>query len=192
MIDIYIPTCRPSPVYAYDLVPVYAPTICKHPTSSHNGTGINGLSSGVWLVHTQIYKNTYIYATWCVHAIWSVYVDFFHEAGQVANRDLCILTSAHNTFPSDIEAMYLFLISKASYRYFPSHVKHWQSSILNKNDHIWCMSRERNPLYLASILLNSCLRSPSYNTQWNKRWRSSSKTIHNLHSRSCTGIIGLA
>ena len=85
--------------------------------------------------------------------------------------------------------MYLFLISKASYRYFPSHVKHWQSSLLNKNDHIWCMSRERNPLYLTSILLNSCLHSPSYNTQWNKRWISSSKTKHTLHSRSCTGII---
>ena len=83
--------------------------------------------------------------------------------------------------------MYLFLISKASYRYFPSHVKHRLSSLLNKNDHIRCMSRERNLLYLASILLYSCLRSPSYNRQWSKRWRSSLKTKHTLHSRSCTG-----
>ena len=43
---------------------------------------------------------------------------------------------------------------KASYRYFPSHVKHWQSALLNKSDHIWCMSIVRNPLYLASVLLS--------------------------------------
>ena len=66
----------------------------------------------------------------------SVYAVIFYEARQVANHDLCILTSAHYTFLSDIEAIYLFLILKASYRYFPSHVKHWQSSLLNKNDHI--------------------------------------------------------
>ena len=46
------------------------------------------------------------------------------KEGKLQTAIYVYLASAHNTFQLDIEAMYLFLISKASYRYFPIHVKH--------------------------------------------------------------------
>ena len=79
---------------------------------------------------------------------------------------------------------------KASYVNFQSHVRQWQSLLFNKSDHI-CVSRECHPLYnasIASILLNICLLSVSYDISWNERWLSSSKTKHTLHLHPHTGI----